>query len=166
MRACVTHPRNVSGRSPARGPIRPIAAFSDNDRSSAVASLSGRIARSRNSSGYFLGAGMAPRFRGIRPCTRPGARQFRRFSPGASRWSALIGDRRGHQDHEPEFPHSKGLTRLTAQGWFGWCRQPRWKRALRSSKRANPSRGGDAKPRDPRGQPGHRTGRHTHAQVH
>jgi hypothetical protein len=32
-------------------------------------------ARSRSSGGYFLGAGMTPPFRGIRPCTKPGALQ-------------------------------------------------------------------------------------------
>lgn len=60
IRACFIHPRSVSGTTPTLGPIRVTAAFSDNSGSSAIASLTRRIARSRNSCGYFLGAGMTP----------------------------------------------------------------------------------------------------------
>jgi len=68
-------PRNVSGTTPTFGPIRITAAFSDNPGSSTSASATSRCARSRNSFGYFLGAGMTPPFREIRPCIKPGAIQ-------------------------------------------------------------------------------------------
>jgi len=66
----------VSGTTPTFGAILFTAAFKDNDESSLIASATNRCARSRNSSGYFLGAGMTPPFRGIRPSTRPGAIQI------------------------------------------------------------------------------------------
>jgi hypothetical protein len=43
--------------------------------SSARTSTTSRCARSRNSFGYFLGAGTEPLSRGFRPSTRPGAVQ-------------------------------------------------------------------------------------------
>ena len=57
--ACFIHPRSVSGFTPVRCPIRTTAAFSDSSGSSLRASCTSRMARSRNSCGYFLGAGMA-----------------------------------------------------------------------------------------------------------
>jgi hypothetical protein len=68
-----THPRNVSGTTPTFGAILFTAAFNDNDESSLIASATNRCARSRSSSGYFLGAGITPPFRGITPSTKPGA---------------------------------------------------------------------------------------------
>lgn len=59
-------PRNVSGLTPTRGPIRSTAAFNDNFASWSRASSTSRTARSRNSFGYFLGAGIAPTL----PCDR------------------------------------------------------------------------------------------------
>jgi hypothetical protein len=48
----------VSGLIPTLGPIRFAAAFNDNPDSSWRASVTRRIALSRNSCGYFLGAGI------------------------------------------------------------------------------------------------------------
>lgn len=72
---CVAHVRNVSGFTPTRGPIRCTAAFNDNRASSFCASRTRRTARSRNSAGYFLGAGITPPFRGIKAPTKPVAIQ-------------------------------------------------------------------------------------------
>ena len=69
---CLTQLRSVSGTTPTRGPTRLTAPLIVNDGSSAIASATNRTERSRNSSGYFLGAGMTPPFRGIRPSTKPG----------------------------------------------------------------------------------------------
>ncbi len=69
--ACWHHPRRVSGLTPTRGPIRFTAACSDSSRSCSRASVTRRTARSRNSFGYFLGAGTGPLSRGLAPCTRP-----------------------------------------------------------------------------------------------
>jgi Transposase IS116/IS110/IS902 family len=55
--ACLHQPRSVSGFIPTRGPIRFTAAFNDNPGSCSRASCTSRCARSRNSFGYFLGAG-------------------------------------------------------------------------------------------------------------
>jgi len=63
----------VSGTTPTFGAILFTAAFNDNDESSLIASATNRCARSRSSSGYFLGAGITPPFRGITPSTKPGA---------------------------------------------------------------------------------------------
>ncbi len=70
--ACLHHPRRVSALTPTLLPIRTTAAFKDSSRSSALAPVTRRRARSRNSCGYFLGAGMSSSFRGIRPSPRPG----------------------------------------------------------------------------------------------
>ncbi len=56
--ACLHQPRNVSALTPTRCPIRTTAAFSDSSGSSFLASATSRIARSRSSGGYFLGAGI------------------------------------------------------------------------------------------------------------
>ena len=56
--ACLHQPRSVSAFTPTRCPIRTTAAFSDSSGSSFLASATSRIARSRSSGGYFLGAGM------------------------------------------------------------------------------------------------------------
>jgi hypothetical protein len=58
MSACLIQPRNVSGFTPSHVPIRCTAAVTDSSGSSSCASYTSRIARSRNSCGYFLGAGM------------------------------------------------------------------------------------------------------------
>lgn len=58
MRFCLVHPRNVSGLTPTRCPILITAWFIDNEGSSFIASRTRRMERSRNSGGYFLGAGM------------------------------------------------------------------------------------------------------------
>ena len=76
MAACFTQPRNVSGTTPTRGPIRLTAPFSVSDESSDIDSATMRCAGSRSSFGYFLGAGITPPFRGIRPSTRARAVQF------------------------------------------------------------------------------------------
>lgn len=57
--AYLHQPRNVSALTPTRCPIRTTAAFSDNSGSSFLASATSRIARSRSSGGYFLGAGIS-----------------------------------------------------------------------------------------------------------
>src|SRR5690242_6064297 len=76
MRCCLTQFRKVSGTIPTFGPIRFTAAFTDNRGSSAIASATIRNARSRSSSGYFLGAGTDPLSRGFRASTKPGAVQW------------------------------------------------------------------------------------------
>ena len=73
MPACFTQPRNVSGTTPTRGPIRSTTWFTGSDGSSALASVTRRCARSRSSSGYFLGCWHDPPSCGIRPSTNPGA---------------------------------------------------------------------------------------------
>ena len=65
----------MSGTTPTFGPIRRTAAFNDNVASSAIASVTSRTARSRNSFGYFLGAGTDPLSRGFRASTSAGALQ-------------------------------------------------------------------------------------------
>lgn len=50
----------MSGFTPTRGPIRDTAAFIDNPGSCSRASATNRCARSRNSGGYFLCAGITP----------------------------------------------------------------------------------------------------------
>jgi len=75
MPACLHQPRMVSGLMPTRGPIRLTAAFSDNPGSCSRASRTSRCARSRSSSGYFLGAGTGPLSRGFRASINPGAVQ-------------------------------------------------------------------------------------------
>ena len=72
---CLTQLRSVSGTTPTRGPICLTAPLIVNDGSSVIASATNRTERSRNSCGYFLGAGMTPPFRGIRPSTKPGTIQ-------------------------------------------------------------------------------------------
>jgi hypothetical protein len=57
--------RKKTARNPGR--------FSDSSGSSFRASYTSRTARSRNSCGYFLNAGMIIIHRGIRPSTQPGA---------------------------------------------------------------------------------------------
>jgi len=74
MSACLHQPRNVSGLIPTLGPIRFAAAFNDSPDSSPRASATRRIALSRNSCGYFLGAGM----------TDPSADQGLHFNRGDS----------------------------------------------------------------------------------
>jgi len=74
MSACLHQPRNVSGLIPTLGPIRFAAAFNDNPDSASRASVTRRIALSRNSGGNFLGAGM----------TDPSADQSLHFRQGAS----------------------------------------------------------------------------------
>jgi hypothetical protein len=56
------HPRSVSGTTPTRGPIRNTAAFNESPGSWAIAAPTSRGARSRNSSGCFLGAGTTHTF--------------------------------------------------------------------------------------------------------
>ena len=84
MSACLHQPRNVSGLIPTLGPIRFAAAFNDNPDSSPRASVTRRIALSRNSCGYFLGAGM----------TDPSANQGLHFnwgdSPRLAVWMTVI----------------------------------------------------------------------------
>jgi hypothetical protein len=70
-------------------PTRFTAPFIDTDGSSAIASTTNRTERSRNSSGYFLGAGMNPPLRGISPFKKPGAIQ--------SATQTRVGSSRGHQ---------------------------------------------------------------------
>ncbi len=72
---CLHQPRNVSALMPTRGPIRFTAAFSDRSLSCSRASATRRIARSRSSFGYFLGAGTEPLSRGFRASTQPGSVQ-------------------------------------------------------------------------------------------
>ena len=96
LRLELLDPRGVVGRRPGRSPgidlgllapaaqrvrrsPRPAArsartaAFNDSSGSSLTGLATSRIARSRSSCGYFLGAGMIPSSRGIRPSTEPGA---------------------------------------------------------------------------------------------
>ena len=73
--ACLHQPRSVSATIPTRGAMRCTAAFNDNFSSCSLASRTSLIARSRSSSGYFLGAGIAPPFRGFEPSARTGALQ-------------------------------------------------------------------------------------------
>src|SRR5664279_1306930 len=75
MSPCLHQPRNVSAFTPTLGPIRSTAAFNDNVWSCSRASATSRCARSRNSFGYFLGAGIEPLSRGFGASTRPGAVQ-------------------------------------------------------------------------------------------
>jgi hypothetical protein len=82
MLACLHQPRSVSGCTPTRGPIRFTAAFSDRSGSCSRASATSRCARSRNSFGYFLGAGTTPLSRGFGPPTRPVATQRQRLRLG------------------------------------------------------------------------------------
>ena len=58
--ACFTQPRNASGLTPTRPPMRCTAALTDNVGSSLHASHTNRIPHSRNPYGYFLDAGMIP----------------------------------------------------------------------------------------------------------
>src|SRR5215207_545528 len=58
MSACLHQPRKVSVLTPTREPIRCTAWCIDNKGSSSPASCTSRIALSRNSGGYFLGAGI------------------------------------------------------------------------------------------------------------
>ena len=74
-RACFAQPRNVSGTIATRGPIRCTAPFNDSPGSSAIASVTSRKARSRNSFGYFLGAATDPLSRGFNASTSAGAVQ-------------------------------------------------------------------------------------------
>jgi hypothetical protein len=53
--------------------MRFTAAFNDKPGSCSRASTTSRCARSRNSSGYFLGAGICPPSRGFRASSKPGA---------------------------------------------------------------------------------------------
>ena len=64
---------NVSTLIPTRSPIRFTAACNDTFGSCSRASATRRIARSRSSFGYFLGAGTEPLPRGFRASTKPGA---------------------------------------------------------------------------------------------
>src|SRR5690606_33234032 len=66
-----TRPRNVSGLIPSCSPMRRHAP--DAEPGSFFASSTSRIARSRSSSGYFLGAAMTLILRGLRASTKPGA---------------------------------------------------------------------------------------------
>src|SRR5829696_263598 len=75
MSACLHQPRKVSAFTPTREPIRCTAWCIDSPGSSSRASCTSRIALSRNSGGYFLGAGMILILSGIRPSIRPGAVQ-------------------------------------------------------------------------------------------
>ena len=59
--ACFTQPRNVSGLIPSSSPIRWDAP--DTDPADSAMSSTSRTARSRTSSGYFLGAAMTPTIR-------------------------------------------------------------------------------------------------------
>ena len=56
--------------------MRTTAAFSDRSGSCSRASSTSLTARSRNSLGYFLGAGICPPFCGIRASSKPGAVQI------------------------------------------------------------------------------------------
>jgi hypothetical protein len=101
MRCCFTQPRSVSGTIATRSAIRRAAAFIDNVLSSATASTASRADRSRNSRGYFLGAGMILTVRGFRRSTKPGAvqpacRRFRLHYPGRN---PLAGDHRGTHEY-------------------------------------------------------------------
>jgi hypothetical protein len=72
--AGLPQPRNVSRLMPNCSDTRLQAPVTDNSRSgSASRSSTRRIDRSRSSTGYFLGAGMTPPFRGINASTSPGA---------------------------------------------------------------------------------------------
>ena len=62
--ACFTHVRNASGCTPSWSAIRRIAPLLD--AGSRLASTARRVARSRNSSGYFRGAAMTPNPPGVR----------------------------------------------------------------------------------------------------
>lgn len=92
-----------------RGPLRWI----DNDGSSLIASATTRCARSRSSSGYFLGAGMTPPFRGIRLPTRPGAIQDSVVGDGRKA-QALI-DR--HSD-KPMTPTTVSMEMMVSSVWW------------------------------------------------
>ena len=70
--ACLTQPRNVSRLMPSCSPTRLQAAGHRQLQLGIVnRSSTSRTARSRSSSGYFLGAAMTPSFRGINASTRP-----------------------------------------------------------------------------------------------
>src|SRR5690606_4095683 len=73
--ACRTQPRRVSGCMPSCSATRWIApCFVAGSCRSSTAIL---VARSRNSSGYFLGAAMTLILHGLRASTRPGAIQVK-----------------------------------------------------------------------------------------
>ena len=72
MAAHFTRLRNMSGTTPARGPIRFAATSGVSTGSSDLDSATMRCARSRKSFEYFVGAGMTPPFRRVRPFTRAG----------------------------------------------------------------------------------------------
>src|SRR6266487_4485116 len=77
--ACFTQPRSVSVLIPSCSPTRRHAAVTL--PASSAMSTTRRTARSRISSGYFLGAGMTPPFRGFGVSPKPGAIQSRAHHP-------------------------------------------------------------------------------------
>ncbi len=102
MSACLTHPRNVSGLIPTLGPIRLAAAFNESPDSSSRASVTRRIALSRNSCEYFLGAGM----------TDPSANQSLTFS-----WAESV--RMLRQGVSPgEVARRLRVTRVSVNRWW------------------------------------------------
>lgn len=60
-------------------------AFNDNDDSCSRASSTSRTDRSRNSFGYFLGAGICPPSRGIRASIKPGTLHWWPYDTGPTR---------------------------------------------------------------------------------
>ncbi len=72
--ACFAQPRNVSALIPSSSPTRRHAP--DTDPADSAMSSTSRTARSRTSSGYFLGAAMTPTIRWLGASIKPGAIRF------------------------------------------------------------------------------------------
>jgi hypothetical protein len=120
MPACFTQPRNVSGTTPARGPIRSTTWFTGSDGSSALASVTRRCARSRSSGGYFLGCWHDPPSCGIRPSTNPGAvhppRSVNpRIGTSSHRAANLTGKESRDVHRSPGAPRDPDLTRASGR---------------------------------------------------
>jgi hypothetical protein len=73
MRACYTQFRSESGTIPSCSPTRLHAALTLSFSGPSTRSSAKRIARSRSSSGYFLGAAMTSILRGLEASINPGA---------------------------------------------------------------------------------------------
>ena len=96
FRACFAQPRNVSALIPSSSPTRLHAP--DTDPADSAMSSTSRTARSRTSSGYFLGAAITPTIRWLGASIKPGAIHtppIRGCWPGPSAGSPVTG-RRAH----------------------------------------------------------------------
>jgi hypothetical protein len=121
-------PRSVSTLIPTRGPIRLTAAVIDRSGPCSRASRTSRYARSRNSSGYFLGPAMTSILRGSEasinpgaveraPClrwVRPGARAVpSRAWPGSRR--RVPGRRQGRVRRRPVRRRARGVAEVDVE---------------------------------------------------